>query len=202
MRQEDFGTTWKTRAMSRVFFASKSTHPKPTIIKTKNISISINLTPFKLQSQTRAETKSKTSRDLRVSTSMFLPSNPMLPVGRIVRTPMLLSKKDVLQSTANYDSSMTIKILIIASVFGWFFFGVMSILFINNHGRAGRWVPEWYLDSRASRWDMLLVVAWWAAIIVLWPLILFVSMVRWAWNKLSGCSLRRGMASLEEKGER
>ncbi|KAH7157419.1 hypothetical protein B0J13DRAFT_617516 [Dactylonectria estremocensis] len=89
---------------------------------------------------------------------MLLPSNPMRLAGRITPTPMLLSRDAVLHPATAYDPSMTLKILILASSFGWFFFGVMSILFINNQGRAGRWIPEWYLDSRVSRWDMLLVI--------------------------------------------
>lgn len=70
------------------------------------------------------------------------------------------------------DRSTIVKLLTLVSVFGWVFFGIMSIMCINGQGRAGRWVPEWYLDARGSRWDKTMVVIWWAAVVLVWPVIL------------------------------
>lgn len=70
------------------------------------------------------------------------------------------------------------KVLIPISVAGWVLFGASCILCINGKGRAGRWVPEWYLDSDGRQRDKALVVAWWAAVMVLWPVILPVLLVR------------------------
>lgn len=55
---------------------------------------------------------------------------------------------------------------------GWLLFGASCILCINGKGRAGRWVPEWYLDSEGKRADKALVGMWWLAVMVLWPVIL------------------------------
>jgi hypothetical protein len=71
-----------------------------------------------------------------------------------------------------YDYDNIAKVLIPISVFGWIAFGAICILCINGHGRAGRWIPEWYLDSKGTRWDKTAVAAWWLAVIVGWPLIL------------------------------
>ncbi|KAK7422945.1 hypothetical protein QQZ08_009303 [Neonectria magnoliae] len=76
------------------------------------------------------------------------------------------------------DHATIVKVLVLVSVFGWVFFGVMSILCINGRGRAGRWVPEWYLDSRGSAWNRASVVTWWIAVVVLWPVILPVLVLR------------------------
>lgn len=65
-----------------------------------------------------------------------------------------------------------LKVLIPVSVLGWIVFGAICILCINGHGRAGRWIPEWYLDSEGTRWDKTAVGAWWLAVIFGWPLIL------------------------------
>lgn len=51
------------------------------------------------------------------------------------------------------------QILIPISVAAWILFGASCILCINGKGRAGRWVPEWYLDSRGSHWDRAMVAA-------------------------------------------
>ncbi|UNI22757.1 hypothetical protein JDV02_008618 [Purpureocillium takamizusanense] len=64
------------------------------------------------------------------------------------------------------------KVLIPVSVFGWLIFGIICILCLNGQGRAGRWVPEWYLDSDRTRRDKLSVVLWWFAVLVMWPVIL------------------------------
>ncbi|KAG6007135.1 hypothetical protein E4U21_006319 [Claviceps maximensis] len=58
------------------------------------------------------------------------------------------------------------KVLISMSILGWLAFGTICLLCINGHGRAGRWIPEWYLDSEGTRWDKVAVVAWWLAVVV------------------------------------
>ncbi|KAJ6784280.1 hypothetical protein PWT90_10468 [Aphanocladium album] len=63
-------------------------------------------------------------------------------------------------------------ILIPVSAAAWVLFGASCILCINGKGRAGRWVPEWYLDSRGTRRDQAAVAAWWLAVMLLWPVIL------------------------------
>ncbi|OAA50702.1 hypothetical protein NOR_01152 [Metarhizium rileyi] len=72
----------------------------------------------------------------------------------------------------DYEPHNIVKVLIPISVVGWILFGAICILCINGHGRAGRWIPEWYLDSDGSRWDKAAVGAWWLAVIFGWPLIL------------------------------
>ncbi|KAM0421080.1 hypothetical protein ACHAPT_011151 [Fusarium lateritium] len=69
------------------------------------------------------------------------------------------------------DAPTITKIVITASVCGWFVFGIISILVINSNGRAGRWVPEWYLDSRGRKKHKLAVLGWWIFIVLFWPLI-------------------------------
>ncbi|OAA70628.1 hypothetical protein ISF_02602 [Cordyceps fumosorosea ARSEF 2679] len=64
------------------------------------------------------------------------------------------------------------QVLIPVSAVGWVLFGAGCILAINGKGRAGRWVPEWYLDSDGTRRDRALVAAWWLAVLLLWPVIL------------------------------
>ncbi|TFB07382.1 hypothetical protein CCMA1212_000429 [Trichoderma ghanense] len=72
-----------------------------------------------------------------------------------------------------YDPRAIVRVLIPVSIAGWLLFGVICILCINGRrGKAGRWIPEWYLDSEGTRRDRALVVGWWAAVIVLWPVIL------------------------------
>ncbi len=69
------------------------------------------------------------------------------------------------------------RILIPISVAGWVLFGASAILCINGKGRAGRWVPEWYLDSAGTRRDRAMVAAWWLAVLLLWPVIVPVVLV-------------------------
>lgn len=88
------------------------------------------------------------------------------------------------------------EILIPISVAGWLLFGASCILCINGRGRAGRWVPEWYLDSEGRRWDKALVGMWWAAVMVLWPVILPVLLAKkvvvWARKTARKMRARRG----------
>ncbi|KAJ6439730.1 conserved leucine-rich repeat protein [Purpureocillium lavendulum] len=72
----------------------------------------------------------------------------------------------------NYTHDGILKVLIPVSAVGWLLFGVICILCINGQGRAGRWVPEWYLDSDGTRRDKLAVGTWWLAILLMWPVIL------------------------------
>ncbi|KAL6875265.1 hypothetical protein J3F83DRAFT_730556 [Trichoderma novae-zelandiae] len=77
-----------------------------------------------------------------------------------------------------YDPRAIVRVLIPVSIAGWLLSGVICILCINGRGKAGRWIPEWYLDSEGTRGDRALVVLWWAAVMVLWPVILPVLLVR------------------------
>ncbi|KJK85621.1 hypothetical protein H633G_10536 [Metarhizium anisopliae BRIP 53284] len=72
----------------------------------------------------------------------------------------------------SYEHHNIVKVLIPISVVGWLLFGAICILCINGRGRAGRWIPEWYLDSEGKRWDKAAVGAWWLAVLFGWPLIL------------------------------
>ncbi|EGX93008.1 hypothetical protein CCM_04380 [Cordyceps militaris CM01] len=65
-----------------------------------------------------------------------------------------------------------LRLLIPITVAGWVMFGAGCILCINGRGRAGRWVPEWYLDSAGTRRDKALVASWWLAVLLFWPVIL------------------------------
>jgi hypothetical protein len=77
-----------------------------------------------------------------------------------------------------YDPRAIVRVLIPISIAGWLLFGVICILCINGRGKLGRWIPEWYLDSEGTRWDKAMVVLWWIAVMVFWPLILPVLFVR------------------------
>lgn len=95
------------------------------------------------------------------------------------------------------------EILVLVTVFGWLLFGIISILCINGRGRAGRWVPEWYLDSNGTKRDRAAVVGWWATVVLFWPVIWPVVVVR----KLGGClgkawrTVRGRMERIGEDGE-
>lgn len=77
----------------------------------------------------------------------------------------------------NESGISAFRVLIPVSTVAWLLFGAACILCINGKGKAGRWVPEWYLDSRSSQWNKALVVAWWLAVVVLWPVLLPVLLV-------------------------
>lgn len=147
------------------------------IITTNNTSQSdINLPPLMLHRHTRAQTnKAETIGPPRIN--MLLPLDRARLASRMVPTSIPLGGDHDFKS-ATPDPTTVVKVLILVSVFGWVFFGIMSILCINGRGRAGRWVPEWYLDSRGSRWDLVAVVAWWVTVMVLWPIILPALVVR------------------------
>ncbi|KAF1729634.1 hypothetical protein CRV24_010172 [Beauveria bassiana] len=67
-----------------------------------------------------------------------------------------------------------VRLLVPISVAAWVLVGSGCILCINGgKGRAGGyWVPKWYLDAEGTRRDKALVVAWWLAVLLLWPVIL------------------------------
>ncbi|KAM0669495.1 hypothetical protein ACQRIT_004618 [Beauveria bassiana] len=66
-----------------------------------------------------------------------------------------------------------VRLLVPISVAAWVLVGSGCILCINGgKGRAGYWVPKWYLDAEGTRRDKALVVAWWLAVLLLWPVIL------------------------------
>lgn len=77
-----------------------------------------------------------------------------------------------------FDPKSIIRVLIPISIAGWLLFSVICILCINGKGKLGRWVPEWYLDSQATKRDKALVMLWWIAVMVLWPVILPVLLLR------------------------
>ncbi|KAL7951571.1 hypothetical protein V8C42DRAFT_304488 [Trichoderma barbatum] len=77
-----------------------------------------------------------------------------------------------------YDPRAIVRVLIPISIAGWLLFGVICILCINGKGKLGRWVPEWYLDSKGTKRDKAMVVLWWVVVMLLWPMILPVLLVR------------------------
>ncbi|KAL6893059.1 hypothetical protein HDV57DRAFT_513296 [Trichoderma longibrachiatum] len=85
-----------------------------------------------------------------------------------------------------YDPRAIVRVLIPVSIAGWLLSGVICILCINGRGKAGRWIPEWYLDSEGTRRDRALVVGWWAAVMLLWPVILPVLAGRWVVGVVRG----------------
>ncbi|KAJ3467654.1 hypothetical protein MRS44_005218 [Fusarium solani] len=99
---------------------------------------------------------------------LFSPLLPrMVPGGSSVD----LSEDSKKFNSHSPDPQTITKIVITASVVGWFVFGIISILVINGNGRAGRWVPEWYLDSRGRMKHKLAVLGWWVFVVLFWPLI-------------------------------
>ncbi|QYS96004.1 hypothetical protein H0G86_003268 [Trichoderma simmonsii] len=77
-----------------------------------------------------------------------------------------------------FEPKAIMRVLIPISIAGWLLFGVICILCINGKGKLGRWVPKWYLDSQATKRDKALVMLWWIAVMVLWPVILPVLLLR------------------------
>ncbi|KAF4995006.1 hypothetical protein FDECE_12940 [Fusarium decemcellulare] len=88
--------------------------------------------------------------------------------------------------SASPDPHTTLKIVITMWICGWIVFGIISILCINGQGRAGRWVPEWYLDSKGTARDKLAIVGWWLAILLFWPLIWLGYLVRMLFSGIRG----------------
>ena len=102
---------------------------------------------------------------------------------------------------AYYDHMAIVKVLVPVSVFGWLVFGVICILCINGKGRAGRWIPEWYLDSDGTRWDKAAVGAWWLIVVIGWPVILPAIALSSVSRRLLGkcCAERRSKKEGEEE---
>ncbi|KAL7910848.1 hypothetical protein GGI35DRAFT_445770 [Trichoderma velutinum] len=90
-----------------------------------------------------------------------------------------------------YDPRAIIRVLIPISIVGWLLFGVICILCINGKGKLGRWVPKWYLDSQGTMRDKALVMLWWIAVMVLWPVILPVLLLRKVIRVMKRCLVRR-----------
>lgn len=107
---------------------------------------------------------------------------------------------DVTQ-TSDYPYSTLVKVLAPITVVGWLVAGVVCAAWINSRGRAGRWVPEWYLDSRGTKMDVLLLATWWAIVVVGWPVGVVFTFIRWV-CQLVGKRARRSKRSRNEKGGR
>ncbi|KAF9762856.1 hypothetical protein IL306_003325 [Fusarium sp. DS 682] len=75
---------------------------------------------------------------------------------------------NVLNSTSPGPHT-TLKIVAAISTVGWIVSGLISGLCLNGRGKAGRWVPEWYLDSNGTIWAKLAVAGWWMFVILFWP---------------------------------
>lgn len=76
----------------------------------------------------------------------------------------------------NYTGSPllgVLEILIPVTALAWVLVGAGCILHMNGRRlRAGLWLPEWYLTSRGTAGDKVLVVCWWAGVILGWPVII------------------------------
>ncbi|PNP60433.1 hypothetical protein THARTR1_00457 [Trichoderma harzianum] len=90
-----------------------------------------------------------------------------------------------------YEPRAIMRVLIPISIAGWLLFGVICILCINGKGKLGRWVPEWYLDSQGTVRDKALVMLWWITVMVLWPVILPVLLLRKVIRVLKRCLVGR-----------
>ncbi|EKJ70305.1 hypothetical protein FPSE_09522 [Fusarium pseudograminearum CS3096] len=90
---------------------------------------------------------------------------------------------DVLKST-NPSPDTTLKIVAAVWAVGWIMFGIISVVSLNARGRAGKWVPEWYLDSDGTKWAKLSVAAWWTFVVLFWPLIWIVYLVGITWRAI------------------
>ncbi|OAR01832.1 hypothetical protein LLEC1_06973 [Akanthomyces lecanii] len=102
-------------------------------------------------------------------------SSPVLATraqGGVGGAAAVNTNADYLSDSPSEDGLGTFRILIPITVVGWVLFGASCILCINGKGRAGHWVPKWYLDSEGTPRDRALVAAWWLAVLLLWPVIL------------------------------
>lgn len=90
---------------------------------------------------------------------------------------------DVLKST-NPGPDTILKVVASVSTVGWIMFGLISVVSLNARGRAGRWVPEWYLDSEGTRWAKLSVLLWWTCVVLFWPIIWVVYLVGITWRAI------------------
>ncbi|CAM1502410.1 Fc.00g043940.m01.CDS01 [Cosmosporella sp. VM-42] len=69
------------------------------------------------------------------------------------------------------DQDSLTSILVSVTVIGWLVFGIIIVICTNSRGRAGCWVPEWYLDCQGTRKDKAAVAAWWIVITLFWPVL-------------------------------
>ncbi|KAM3509518.1 hypothetical protein MY11210_006289 [Beauveria gryllotalpidicola] len=114
-------------------------------------------------------------------------SRPMIHHSSVASaTPTLVfsardaSRRDSLGPSPDHIDSpdAALRLLVPVSAAAWVLVGGACILCINGKGRAGRWVPKWYLDSEGTRRDKALVAAWWLGVLLLWPVILPVLLLR------------------------
>jgi hypothetical protein len=107
-----------------------------------------------------------------------------------------------LSSTEQDPYTAAVRVLAPITALGWLFFGMICVLSINGRGRAGRWVPEWYLDTLGTRRDRAWLVAWWVVVLVLWPVILPMVLgkrvIGWA---RASCGGERGAATTTQLEE-
>ncbi|KAM3500311.1 hypothetical protein MY10362_006507 [Beauveria mimosiformis] len=120
-------------------------------------------------------------------TTIMAASRPMIHHSSAASaTPTLaLSARDAsLQDDFNtpHESingpGQAMRLLVPITVAAWVLVGSGCILCINGKGRAGHWVPKWYLDAEGTRRDKALVAAWWLAVLLLWPVILTALLLR------------------------
>ncbi|KAF5023223.1 hypothetical protein F66182_4731 [Fusarium sp. NRRL 66182] len=108
---------------------------------------------------------------------------------------------DSVLNTSSPSPRSTLKIVAATWASGWMVFGVITVVCINSQGRAGRWVPEWYLDSEGSRWDKLAVAGWWICVLLFWPVIWIGCLVKMIGRGIGkGVKRLRGKKSEGDKG--
>ncbi|KAL6918169.1 hypothetical protein FSHL1_009600 [Fusarium sambucinum] len=100
---------------------------------------------------------------------------------------------DVLKSP-NPGPDATLKIVAAVWAFGWIMFGLISVVSLNARGKAGYWVPEWYLDSEGTKWAKLSVATWWACVVLFWPIIWIVYLVGITWR-----AIKRGYGNWKKR---
>ncbi|KAF5707685.1 hypothetical protein FMUND_10984 [Fusarium mundagurra] len=106
---------------------------------------------------------------------------------------------NVLRDTA-LGPSATIRLVAAITTGGWITFGLIIGLVLNTRGKASSFVPEWYLDSNGSIWAKLAVAAWWACIILFWPVICVVYVILAAGRGIRNLFLKCGVKRKQETG--
>ncbi|KAF4945898.1 hypothetical protein FSARC_14326 [Fusarium sarcochroum] len=112
-------------------------------------------------------------------TSPFIEALSLMPRDEPIHDNVL---EDVM-----LDSNTTLKIGVAVTVVGWLIFGLISCLTINSGGKAGRFVPEWYIKSNKKGSDKLAVTGWWIGILLFWPIIWMVYLIRAAEKGVGKC---------------
>ncbi|KAF5670490.1 hypothetical protein FHETE_4397 [Fusarium heterosporum] len=95
--------------------------------------------------------------------SPFIEALALMPRGAEVNDNVL--------NSSSPSPRTTLKIVAAMWACGWLVFGLISIISLNGRGRAGRWVPEWYLDYNSTKWAKLAVIGWWVCVMLFWPII-------------------------------